>query len=177
MLRRWKTHLLLATATMIVMGAKCFSITDPLVVTLNVKDIKQTYNITAGAVNFNNPPNCVTKTASDYIDSKYEVQGARFVDATLQTVGAYTGNIVSGAVTVNGTTVVTYSGPWTSFNTPQSILTSSLLVRNPAGVSVLLNAIQNKGSITLCDGGQFSSAAPSGLSVLTAIYAQVDVTP
>lgn len=177
MIRRWKSYTLLVAASTMLLGATCFSVTDPLVVTLNVKDIKSTYNVTAGAVNFNSPPNCVTRNAADYIDSKYDVQGAHFVDATVQTVGTFNANIVGGTITVNGTTLATYSGPWSTFNTPQSILTSSVLVRNPAGVTVLLDAIRNRGTVTFCDNGAFSSAAPAGLQVLTTIYAQVDATP
>lgn len=41
--------MLLAVA-MTTMGSTCISITDPLVITLNVKDIKDTYDITPGTV-------------------------------------------------------------------------------------------------------------------------------
>lgn len=102
---------------------------------------------------------------------------AHLVDATVQTVGGFAGSVIGGVITVNGTTLATYSGSWSAFNTPQSILTSTLLVRNAAGVTVLLNAIQNRQTLTICDGGQFSSAAPTGLQVITTIFAQVDVTP
>ena len=173
----WKHAAVLVAVAMTTMGSTCISITDPLVVTLNVKDIKDTYDITPGTVNFNNPPRCIVRNPNDYLDAAYDVSGAHLVDASVQTVGAFSGSVIGGAITVNGTTLATYSGPWSAFNTPQSILTSSLLVRNAAGVTVLLDAIQNRQTLTICDGGQFSSAAPAGLQVVTSIFAQVDVTP
>ena len=177
MTRHWTSAVILAGATLFLMGAQCFSITDPLVVTVNVKDIKNTYPITPGSVAFNSPPRCETRNAADYIDSKYNVNGSRLVDVTMQTVGTFSGNVVNGVVTVNGTTIITYSGPWSAFSTPQSLLTSPLLVRNPAGVTVLLNAIKSGAAVTLCDGGQLSQASVAGMQIVANIYAQVDVTP
>lgn len=171
-----KSALLAAGLALPTMASQCISITDPLVIAVNVKDIKDTYNITPGAQTFASP--CITRTSSDYIDPNYDVSGGRLVDIIVQTVGDFPGGTVNGGnVTVNGTALMTYDGSWDAFHTPQSILTSNLLQRNSAGVSVLLNTIQSKGTVTLCDGGSFSQPAPSGLQVLVTIYAQVDATP
>jgi len=173
----WKHAVMMCAVAMTTMGSTCISVTDPLLITLNVKDIHDTYDITPGTVNFNNPPRCIVRNPNDYLDSGYDVSGVHLVDATVQTAGVFAGSVIGGVITVNGTTLATYSGPWSDFNTPQSILTSTLLVRNAAGVTALLDAIQNGQTLTICDGGQFSSAAPAGLQVLTTIFAQVDVTP
>ena len=173
----WRRVAVLAAVAMTTMGSTCITVTDPLVITLNVKDIQDTYDITPGTVNFNNPPRCIVRDPNDYLDSNYDVSGAHLVDATLQTVGAFAGSVIGGEITVNGVTLATFNGTWSEFNTPQSILTSTLLVRDAAGVTVLLDAIKNGQTLTICEGGQFSSAAPAGLQVLTTIFAQVDVTP
>lgn len=171
-----KSALLAAGLALPTMASQCISITDPLVIAVNVKDIKDTYNITAGAQTFAAP--CITRNASDYLDTSYDVSGGRLVDIIVQTVGDFPGGTVSGGVvTVNGAALMTYDGSWDAFHTPQSILTSNLLQRNPAGVSVLLSSIQSKGTVTLCEGGAFSEPAPSGLQVLVTVFAQVNATP
>lgn len=173
---------LVALVAMSGLGAQCFSITDPFVVSVNVKDIKNQYNVTAGTVNFD--PGCITKNSSDYIDSNFDVAGGgRLVDVIIQTTGPYTGNIVGGQVQVGATsgslqTLVTYSGPWTSFNTPQSLLQHNVTMNvNSAGVSTLLNLIQGQQSIRICHAGSFSPAINAGNSVLVTIFAQVNATP
>ena len=171
-----KSVLLAAGLALPAMASQCISITDPLVIAVNVKDIKDTYSITPGAQTFASP--CITRNASDYIDPSFDVSGGRLVDVIVQTVGDFPGGTVNGGVaTVNGAALMTYDGSWDAFHTPQSILTSNLLHRNAAGVSVLLNAIRSKGAVTLCDGGAFSQPAPSGLQVLVTVYAQVNATP
>src|SRR5687768_499870 len=107
------------------LAASCFSITDPFVVAVNVKDIKNTYNVTPGTVTF--APGCITKNPSDYIDANFNVAGGgQLVDITVKTNGAFTGTINSGQVRIGGSTqslqtLVTYSGPWSAFNTTQSL--------------------------------------------------------
>jgi hypothetical protein len=166
--------LLLSTA----LAAKCFSITDPFVVSVNVDDVTGVYDVDPNTVSFD--PSCTTKNPEDYIDQNYELEsgGGRLVDITVQTVGTFAGDVVGGEATINGTTLVTYSGAWSTFSTPRSILTaSSPLVRNPAGVSALLSAIQNGQPITICHDGAFSEPTPDGLSIVVKVYAQVSVKP
>jgi hypothetical protein len=38
--------------------------------------------------------------------------------------------VIVCVIIVNGTTLATYNGPWTAFNAPQSILTSTSLMRD-----------------------------------------------
>jgi hypothetical protein len=164
------------------MGASCFSITDPFVVPVNVKDIKSVYTVTPGTVNFD--PGCTTKNSADYIDSNFDVSGGgQLVDILIQTNGAYTGNINGGQVRVGASqgslvTLATYSGSWSAFNTPQSLLqSSSPITLNTNGVSTLLNLIQNQQSVVICHAGAFSPAAGSGMTINVTIFAQVNATP
>ena len=50
MLARLTKTALVALVAMSGLGASCFSITDPFVVAVDVKDIKATYNVTPGTV-------------------------------------------------------------------------------------------------------------------------------
>lgn len=172
---------LVALVGMSGLAAECFQITDPFVVSVNVKDIRNTYNVTPGTVIF--APACITKNASDYIDANFNVTGGgRLVNLTVQTNGIYTGN-VNGLVRIGGTqtalqTLVSYSGPWNAFHTPQSLIQNNGTMNlDASGVTTLQNLIQNKQSIVICHGGSFSSAAGAGMSIDVSVYAQVNATP
>jgi len=164
------------------MGASCFSITDPFVVPVNVKDIKSVYTVTQGTTNFD--PGCTTKNPADYLDSNFDVSGGgQLVDIIIQTNGAYSGNIVGGQVQVGASqgslvTLASYAGPWSTFNTPQSLIqNNTALTLNTNGVATLLNLIQNQQTIVICHAGAFSPAAGSGMTVNVTIFAQVNATP
>lgn len=176
-----KTVLVALMATS-AMAASCFSITDPFVVAVNVKDIKSTYTVTPGTVNFD--PGCITKNASDYIDANFNVAGGgQLVDIIIQTNGTFPGNIVNGQIRVGGSqqalqTLATYAGPWSAFNTPQSLLQNNVtMTLNPTGVSTLLSLIQNTSPIVICHSGAFSQAATTNMAIDVTIFAQVNATP
>ena len=164
------------------MAASCFSITDPFVVAVNVKDIKATYNVTPGTVTFD--PGCITKNPADYIGSNFNVAGGgQLVDVIVKTNGTFAGNITNGQIRVGGSpqalqTLVTYSGSWAAFNTPQSLLQhNTTMTLNQTGVSTLKSLIQNTSPIVICHGGALSQAAVSGMSIDLSIFAQVNATP
>lgn len=178
----WRKTALVGLVAMSSLAAQCFQITDPFVVAVNVKDIKNTYNVTPGTTNFD--PGCITKNTSDYIDSNFDVAGGgQLVDIIVQTNGAFAGNITNGQVRIGGSvqslqTLVTYSGPWTAFNTPQSLIQNNVtMTLNPAGVTTLLSLIENTSPIVICHGGAFSQAAGAGMSIDVSIFAQVNASP
>ncbi|HSA55582.1 MAG TPA: hypothetical protein VLE53_07745 [Gemmatimonadaceae bacterium] len=174
---RVRSLVLVAAMAAAAMGAQCFSITDPFVVSVNIQDVTGTYAITPGTVNFD--PSCRTENPADYLDANYDLlSGGRLVDITVQTIGQFGGTVNNGAVTINDTPLVTYGGSWNAFNTEQSLLSnSSLLNSNAAGVTELLDAVQNQQPITICHQGSFSQAAPAGLSVVVKVFAQMNATP
>lgn len=176
-LSRWKSLALVAAIATTSMASQCFSITDPFVVSVNVQNVTGTYNVTPGTVNFD--PSCRTEDPSSYLDANYDVvSGARLVDVTVQTIGAFAGSVNGGQVRVNGVTLVSYNGSWNAFNTAQSLLqNNTLLTRNTAGVNTLLSAINAQQPIIICHAGAFSQAAPAGLSIEVKVFAQVDATP
>ena len=164
------------------LGAQCMSITDPLVVSVNVKDIKDTYSVTPGTINFD--PGCKVKNSADYIDGNFNVSGGgRLVDVIVKVNGPYTGQIVGGQVRIGAApgsvqTLATYAGPWSSFTTPQSLIQNNVtMTLNPAGVNLLLSLVQNQQNVYICHGGSFSPAINSGNSIDVTIYAQVNATP
>ena len=164
------------------LAAECFSITDPFVVAVNVKDIKNTYNVTPGTINFD--PGCITKNPADYIDANFNVaNGAQLVDIIVKTNGTFAGNINSGQVRIGGSqqalqTLATYSGSWAAFNTPQSLIQHNTTMNlNQAGVNTLISLIQNTSPIVICHSGAFSQAAVAGMSIDVTIFAQVNASP
>jgi hypothetical protein len=164
------------------MAAQCFSITDPFVIVVNVKDIKGTYTVTPGTVDFD--PGCTIKNSADYIDANFNVSGGgQLVDVIVQTNGTYSGNIIGGQVQigpVSGSlqTLATYSGAWSAFNTPQSLIQNNTTMSlNSGGVSTLLSLIQSQSSIRICHAGQFSTPATTGMTIDVTIFAQVNATP
>jgi hypothetical protein len=181
-MRALKNTALVVLVAMSGLAAECFQITDPFVVAVNVKDIKNTYNVTPGTITF--VPGCITKNPADYIDSNFDIaNGAQLVDIIVQTNGAFAGNIIGGQVRIGGSTqalqtLVTYAGPWSTFTTPQSLLqNNTTMTLNQAGVTTLLSLIQNTSPIVICHSGAFSQAATAGMSIDISIFAQVNASP
>ncbi len=168
--------LLVALTTM---GFEC--INDPIIVSIAMDPISRCYNINAGPdINYTGS---ATIDPSTLIDDSYEdkIVDARVYDITVQVTGAFTGSVTNGVVRINGTPLLTYSGTWADFSTPQSLLgTSPHVIPQAAGIAILINALKQKPLplITLSSTGTLTGAGvppvPSGLSVCASIYAQVD---
>jgi hypothetical protein len=173
-----KNTLLVALLLSTTMAAKCITINEDAAVAVNIDDITGTYAIPPAVTSILPPANCVTKNSADYIDPDFaDIRNARLVDVKVQTIGAFAGSVSNGTVTANGTTVLRYSGPWATFNTEQSLLTSSAMTTEPAGVAVIVNAITNSQPVTLCATGTFSQPTTTGLSLKVSAFAQVDAVP
>jgi hypothetical protein len=173
---------LVALVALTGLAASCFEITDPFVVAVNVNDIRNTYNVTPGTTSFG--LGCVTKNPGDYIDPNFEVSGGgQLVDVIVEANGTFGGNILNGQVGIGSATnaqipLVTYSGPWSAFNAPQSLLQDNgTLTLNPTAVTTMMNLIQNRQPIVICHGGVLSQPAVAGMSIDVTILAQVNATP
>lgn len=122
-----------------------------------------------------------TVALADYIDASYlqKMKGARYYDIRVSTKGTYNGSVV-GEVKIDGYVLVTYSGAWSSFATPQSILSSSLVAGHGPGIEALVRKlnefVKNKNAQAVVgNGGTLTGeAVPTGLSVCVEILAQVD---
>lgn len=128
--------------------------------------------------------NAVVKFAN-YIDQSYlgNLQNVRYYDIRVNTVGTYSGNVSNGVLTIDNQPILTFAGTWNQFNTPQSLLGSSTLVRpQNAGIAVLTNKLNSfktdpniqatlAASCTISDP---SGNVPAGLVVHFEILCQVD---
>lgn len=176
-MKRWMQVAALGGLAVTTMGASCFEITDPLELTLDVDGVTSTYTVPAGISTFGSPQSCATVGPNQYADTEYDITNARVSDITLQTVGSFPGTVSDGAVTINGTTAITFAGEWNAYNTEQSLLSSTLLTPNAAGIEALVNAVKARETLTICTTGDLSQATTAGLQVKVGVDAQMDVTP
>jgi hypothetical protein len=160
--------LVVALATM---GFDC--VNDNALISVNIPGLTGTFAINPGGTTFDET---ITVTSSEYLDvgfSDINLNSLRVYDIRVSTIGTFSGN-VNGQVFVNGQQILSFNGPWNSFNTPQSLVTSSLITRNAAGIGALLSAIANRQDVRIRGVGNVSQTVPSGLSVRVEILAQVD---
>lgn len=167
--------LFVALATM---GFDC--INDSFLVSVNVKGITGKFRVNPGNGSYDDSK---TIQPSDYLDVDFsnEIKDVRIYDIHVRTEGTFAGNVNSGTVSVNGSPIVTLVGstPWSTFYTPQSLLTSSYINRNAGGVGVLVNAIKAKAPITLRGFGSLSAPVTNRdtLYVIVEVFGQVDAQP
>lgn len=155
-------------------GSDC--INDGFLVSVNVEGLSGSYAINpGGTLTFDES---VTVPSSTYLNTDFgSFQGVRIYDVRVHTVGTY-GGTATGTVNVNGVPAISFNGSWAAFNTPQSLLSSNLITRSPAGVSALIGAILQGQNVTLQAIGSVSQGpVPSGLSIVVEIFAQVDAQP
>ena len=176
-MKRWTQLIAIGGLAVTTMGASCIDVTEPLELTLDVEEVNATYTVPTGFTSFGSPASCKTVNAETYADTDYDITNARVTDVTVQTVGAFGGTLTGGSVTVNGQQAVSFTGSWNDFSTPQSLLTSSKLTSNAAGINALIEAVKNGQDVTICSAGTLSEATPAGLQVIVNVKAQVDVTP
>jgi hypothetical protein len=175
------TYLLMALLVgLATMGFNC--VNDGFVVSVNLP-LTLTFNVNNGNAGSNaNFSGSATLALKDQIDPSYlgNLHGARSYDLRVSTIGDFSGTVSNGVVRINGQTILTFSGPWNSFHTPQSVLGSSSLVQpNNTGIQVLLNALQQfqtnqNVSVTLDGGGTITTPYPAGLQVQIELLSQVD---
>lgn len=171
------THLKRAVLALVVglstMGNEC--INSPFVVSVNLEALDVTINIPAGTTTTYTGSRTIL--AADYLDEAFAtVQNARVYDITVQGVGAYTGT-VTGTASVNGTLILSYSGPWSQFSTPRSLLSTPGVTLNAAGVTALRNAVQAHQAVTLSGSGSVSVSPVPALQLIVRLYGQVDAEP
>jgi hypothetical protein len=120
---------------------------------------------------------------ADQIDASYlnNIKNVRYYDLKVSVMGTYTGSM-SGIAYINNIPLLTYSGQWSDFSTPQSLLGGSTHITSQvAGVTELvrvLNLFTSNSAITvsLASSGSLSgqSPVPPGLSFCLEILAQGD---
>jgi len=146
------------------MSFDCINDPHSITISLNLKPFNATYPLNNGSSK--------TYAGADTInpgtlyDQSYTLTGATVYDIQVSTKGPDLG-LGSGVVYV-GTgfgsedTLFTYNGRWSLFNTPQSLLTSTLITKNAKGVKTLTDAVVNKSpQITLRVSGTISTPPPA----------------
>jgi len=158
-------------------GSSC--IKDPLVVAVNFP-FSGCYAINPG----DNPDfgGFTTVTLRDQVPSSFadDIRSARYYDVRVWTTGTYSGN-VSGTASINGIVMLNYSGAWSDFNTPQSLLGSSphITPQTPGLLElarVLAEFPTNPAvALTLSSSGSVSDVpVPDGLQVCVEVLTQGD---
>lgn len=161
----------LLVVALMTMGFDC--VNDNVLVSVNVTGITGTFSLQPGGTSFDETR---TISSSDYLDVGYSdlnLNSFRVYDIQITTIGSFNGT-VNAQVLVNGAEILSFSGPWSSFNAPQSLVSSQLITRNPTGILTLLNAIRNRQDVQIRARGTVSQALPSGLSIRVDVLAQVD---
>ena len=161
---------LLVVAALPLMAFNC--ITDSFTIALNLKPFNGTYPITPGT-NPNYSGSFSVNPDSLYDFGSFSLDGASVYDVRIQTKGTTDLGTCSGTVTINSVLLLTYNGPWTAFNTPQSLITSQYIRRNQPGIDALVNAVSKGQLVTFTVVGQITNTpVPAGCSLVCSAYVQ-----
>lgn len=161
------------------MGFEC--INDPIIVSVNMDPLTKCYAINSGAnPNFSGS---ATIDPNDLVNESFrdKISDARVYDITVRATGTFGGSVSNGVVTINGHTILTYSGTWSDFSTEQSLVRGSSHIQKGAdGIQELLRVLRQRPlqSVVLASSGSLSGGGvppvPSGLGLCVSIYAQID---
>ena len=168
---------LMIIAVLPLMAFDCITDFSDVTVSLNLAPITASFPLNSGSGTTYGGTTPSLDLAS-FFDQSYTVTGATLYDITVQTKGEDLGT-GSGTVrlTVNNvtTTLFTYNGAWTAFNTSQSLITSPLITRNPAGVIALTNAVTGRQKVTLSVVNGTITKAPTTTGtdfIIVSVYVQ-----
>ena len=165
-----KTRILafLVVATLPLMAFDC--ITNDFSVAVNLDPFVGSYQITGNNLIFGGTLPAIHP--ADLYDQSYQLTGASVYDIRIGTSGQNLGKF-SVSVTANGIPLLGCSNvDWTAFRTPQSLLTSTLITKNPNGISELVNAVVGGRDVVLSGVGTVENAPGQSPCTVT-IYAYV----
>jgi hypothetical protein len=172
-----KTVLYLLLIVLVTNGSSC--VNDGFLVAVDFP-IQSTYNINAGPNTAFAGSKVVQLTGQLASSYQNNIKNARYYDIRVSVSGPYAGSM-SGSCFVNNVKLLDFSGLWSDFTTPQSLLGGSTHVTpQTAGTNELLRVLNSlsinpAATVTLTSSGNVSQGpVPAGLSVTVIIYAQVD---
>lgn len=152
---------LLLVAVLPLMAFDC--VNDAFTISLNLRPFNGTYPLTPGpTLTFGG---AFSIDPATLYDQEYTITGASVYDIKIATAGPNLGTC-AGTVRVNNILLLTYNGPWTGFNTPQSLLTSRYITRNSAGIAELTSCVVNKKLAVFSTSGSVTTGpVPAGCSL------------
>ena len=181
-----KTKILLFSLLVVLATTGSTCINDGFLVSVNLP-INPCFTINPGPTLTFNPS--ITDTLALAIDPSYRenIKSARYYDIRVSVLGTYNGT-VNGTVYIQRSgssgqqALLTFTGNWSDFSTPQSLLgTSSHVAPVTVGVQELLTALNSltvnpNTYVKISAVGSLSgqSPVPSGLSLCVEILAQAD---
>jgi hypothetical protein len=165
---------LLAVAAMPLMGFNC--INDPFYAAINVKPIAVTFPVDGVSVTKGYGP----ISTADYYDTGYSLKDISVFDLKIATNGASLGQ-TSFTVGIKTTStgayqdILTCTGPWSDFSTPQSIFnTKYFTLTNGAALNTLITNAFNGNRLYVQVKGTVANAPASAVSntVTVSLYIQ-----
>lgn len=172
-----KILLSLLFVVLVTSGASC--VNDGFLIAVDFP-IQSTYNINAGPnTNFGG---AVTVKVTDQLGTEYQnnIKNVRYFDIRVSMAGSYSGS-TSGSCFINGKKFLDFSGLWSDFATPQSLLGSSPhITPQTVGATEILNVLNSLSynpqatAVLSASGNMSQGPVPAGLSVTVTIYAQAD---
>ena len=113
---------------------------------------------------------------------KDKVKSARPFDIRVRVTGAFAGNVAGGIARINNIPILTYSGAWSDFATPQSLLgRSPHIIPQSAGIAELVRILllpSPRPSVVLSSTGTLTGGGvppvPAGLGLCVEVYTQAD---
>lgn len=178
-MKKMTSVLIALAAALLTVGFSC--VNDPFVVPVDLT-LSQTHDVNNGNAGSNPSFGGTTYvTLNNQIDESYRdnITSTRISDLRISTIGDFSGQF-SVNVLVNDARILYVSGgSWNDFHTPQSVLTSSLISRDPAGYGALQLALwnlQNRQdvSVKLEANGTITTPYPEKLQVKIELISQVD---
>lgn len=172
-----KSLLIVSTVVLIAlstMGSSC--VNSPFLIAVNLDPLEGCYPVNSGNGTINTG---ITVNLAELVDETYRenIKDARLYDIRVYVTGAYGGS-VSGQAFINGQLLLTFSGNWSAFSTPQTLLgRSTHITPQAAGIAELMRVIKVRplGMVTLSATGQVTpSPYPAGTQVCIEVYAQAD---
>jgi hypothetical protein len=168
---------LLIIAVLPLMAFDCITDFSTVTVSLNLAPITATVPLNPGP-NKTYAGNSPAIDLASLFDQGYTLTGATLYDITVQTKGEDLGT-GAGTVTLavnNGApiTLFTYNGAWKAFNTPQSLITSTLIAKNPSGVTALINAVTARQKVVLGVSGTITNTPTTSNTdfITVSVYVQ-----
>jgi hypothetical protein len=159
---------LLLIAVLPLLGFDC--IVSPFTVSINLDPFNGPYAIDPGPLTYNK---FVNINPGSLYDTNYKLTGASVYDIKVSTSGPDDLGACAGVILVNNDTLMTFSGTWRDFTTPQSLLTSPLIKPRPAGVTTLVNAVVSNQRVELRAIGRIATPAKAANTDFVTVAAYV----